>query len=635
MKAPLPQRRHVPEALLQRHFWINYRLEETDDDDGHLAKVPCSPSGYNISAHERSHWTSFGKALSQAKRSGQLGVGFVLSKADPFVGLDFDDCREGTMGFHPAAWQWISQFAGTYQEWTVSGNGARVLVLGTKNGGRCKNEHAPWGGKFEMYDQGRFFAFTGDLVDGAPLDIRPFPSVLPEIEAGLLGNGSEPVSGLGTGPVHEASVPRHDALRDAAASMMVKGVPEEAALAGVEAAGRAMGLDKDRGERVFMAEVKAAVESARKFDTEEQKAIRRERDRRHAKRVVDAEEASLTLPTLPTLSFREELAEPEHPEAYAIDELALEDGNVLIPALRKSGKTTLMFNLVRSLVDGHNFLDRFEVRQVEGSVVVLSYEMPRKTSKRWLNKIGVENQDQVRFWHLKGEPILRFWQPDVQRHVADWLKSVACEVLMIDSAGAASRGLVKNHNDRAQVDAFTAAVDELKKAAGVRESYVVIHMGWAAQTAEDDTAHTLGSEAWEAWPEFIWPFEKDRGDVNTRIMRPFGRRDVDEGDLEPFVVHFNKRTWLLTAGLERSEHREGVGVRAVCEAAVRLPEWCTSTDLRDEIVGVEKDDRSKLILAAEDRGLIERRPEGRSKLCRLTEAGRSLVGASNVRRVGD
>jgi primase-polymerase (primpol)-like protein len=87
------------------------------------------------------------------------GIGFVFSSADPFVGIDLDDCRNPETG-EIAAWaqKIISRVQEGYIEISPSGTGVHIIVEGSvRDGGMRK-------GKVEMYGRGRFFTVTGRVL---------------------------------------------------------------------------------------------------------------------------------------------------------------------------------------------------------------------------------------------------------------------------------------------------------------------------------------------------------------------------------------------------------------------------------------------------------------------------------------
>jgi hypothetical protein len=104
---------------------------------------------------------------------------FALGEDAPYVGLDWDDCRDPSTGMiAPAALEMI-QFFGSYAEVSPSGTGVKMIILGTMptEGGRGKNFRpgTTWDdglGPIEYYRRGRFFALTGWHLAGTPTEIH-------------------------------------------------------------------------------------------------------------------------------------------------------------------------------------------------------------------------------------------------------------------------------------------------------------------------------------------------------------------------------------------------------------------------------------------------------------------------------
>jgi primase-polymerase (primpol)-like protein len=67
---------------------VNWKAIERD---GKLSKPPYQPNGKLAESNNTSTWNLF-SVVEEAAPSYD-GVGFVLTKDDRFVGLDFDDCR--------------------------------------------------------------------------------------------------------------------------------------------------------------------------------------------------------------------------------------------------------------------------------------------------------------------------------------------------------------------------------------------------------------------------------------------------------------------------------------------------------------------------------------------------------------
>ena len=107
--------------------------------DGKPTKVPYTPgTERRASSTELMTWSTFEQALA-AYEVGEPpydGIGFVFCNADPFVGIDLDDCCDPESG-EVAPWA------------------QHIIVEGSvRDGGMRK-------GKVEMYGRGRFFTITG------------------------------------------------------------------------------------------------------------------------------------------------------------------------------------------------------------------------------------------------------------------------------------------------------------------------------------------------------------------------------------------------------------------------------------------------------------------------------------------
>jgi NrS-1 polymerase HBD domain/AAA domain len=111
---------------------------------------------------------SFEAAAGAADLLGASGVGFVFSQSDGFVGVDLDD-----LGPDSGA---IIGTLNSYSERSVSGRGAHVIVRANLNGHARKRR-----GPLEIYEAGRYFAFTGDHLAGAPTTIEGRQAELEEV----------------------------------------------------------------------------------------------------------------------------------------------------------------------------------------------------------------------------------------------------------------------------------------------------------------------------------------------------------------------------------------------------------------------------------------------------------------------
>jgi putative DNA primase/helicase len=135
------------EELAAYRQWVawEYRKQNTQ-------KAPINPHTWrDASPTDSSTWATYDEALFCA--GGNEQVGFVFSADDPFTGIDLDDCiDQGEVA--PWAVE-IVEALHSYTEISPSGTGLKIWVRGRKPRDKCRT------GNIEIYDQERFFTFTG------------------------------------------------------------------------------------------------------------------------------------------------------------------------------------------------------------------------------------------------------------------------------------------------------------------------------------------------------------------------------------------------------------------------------------------------------------------------------------------
>jgi putative DNA primase/helicase len=165
---------NIPEQLTERPQWVCWCLEERDSKP---TKVPyVCETGERASTTDLMTWRTFEDVVMSldTERAATLrvprydGIGFVFSSADPFVGIDLDDCRNPETG-EIAAWaqKIISRVQEGYVEVSPSGTGVHIIVEGAVRAGRTRKKVHLQGkavGQVEMYGHGKFFTVTGRIL---------------------------------------------------------------------------------------------------------------------------------------------------------------------------------------------------------------------------------------------------------------------------------------------------------------------------------------------------------------------------------------------------------------------------------------------------------------------------------------
>ncbi len=181
--------------------WICWKYEVVN---GRETKIPYNPeTNRKASTTDPATWTDYGTASAA---SGYDGVGFVVTKEDPYTGIDLDTCLgpDPPPDPHYAGRQELAVWAteivrdlNSYTEVTPSGTGLRVWIKGKLPFGKHKAYMAPGGATaddhppaVELYDQGRYFTITGKRLSDFPAEIMDRQEELDVLHARLFPSPS-------------------------------------------------------------------------------------------------------------------------------------------------------------------------------------------------------------------------------------------------------------------------------------------------------------------------------------------------------------------------------------------------------------------------------------------------------------
>jgi hypothetical protein len=228
----------------------------------------------------------------------------------------------------------------------------------------------------------------------------------------------------------------------------------------------------------------------------------------------------------PVRSLTAMLAEPDIITRYRIDDVAPVDARIMLSAQYKAGKSTLVGNLIRALVDGEPFLGHFTVNTTASGVVLIDDEMSDNTLRSWLRAQNICNTDRVAdvitlrgnvtAFNLLDEQCLAAW---VQR-----LHDVGCDYLILDCLRPILDSLgLDEHRDAGR---FLVTFDALLTEAGIRDALLIQHMGHANERARGDSRL-------QDWPDAIWRLVREDDDpASPRYFTAYGRDvNVAEGHL--------------------------------------------------------------------------------------------------------
>jgi len=153
---------NIPAELRDLDQWVVWRSVRRGDRPTKLPFNPFNPSSVADTMNPGT-WGDFETALRAVQRDPNLGLGFVFTANDPFIGIDFDaedkvapELRENRAQLVALLMQNPS-----YSEWSPSGKGHHVICKGTLSG----SAHVVRPMQIEVYASGRFFTMTGNVID--------------------------------------------------------------------------------------------------------------------------------------------------------------------------------------------------------------------------------------------------------------------------------------------------------------------------------------------------------------------------------------------------------------------------------------------------------------------------------------
>lgn len=158
----------VPLELKSLRRWVCYKVEIIED--GKTTKRPYNPlNGKLAKVNDSLTWNNFNIAINGCIKYNCHGLGFILG--DGIFGVDLDnhsnenENSENDEEFNKIVEEFISTLD-SYSEYSQSGKGVHIICQGKlPEGARRK-------GNIEMYDKGRFFAFTGNAINNVPINNR-------------------------------------------------------------------------------------------------------------------------------------------------------------------------------------------------------------------------------------------------------------------------------------------------------------------------------------------------------------------------------------------------------------------------------------------------------------------------------
>lgn len=166
---------NIPTELREIPQWIVWKAV---DDPGKQKpkKVPINPkteapamsnnpstwAPYSVAYDFLNEWQGFEHTHVDGKTGADVegvisGLGFVFSAADPYVGIDLDNCFNGNGQLATWALEIVAAMM-SYTEVSPSGKGIHIITRGRLPAGFKR-------GNVEAYFCGRYFTMTGNVYE--------------------------------------------------------------------------------------------------------------------------------------------------------------------------------------------------------------------------------------------------------------------------------------------------------------------------------------------------------------------------------------------------------------------------------------------------------------------------------------
>ncbi|WP_433117117.1 AAA family ATPase [Micromonospora sp. CA-246542] len=251
--------------------------------------------------------------------------------------------------------------------------------------------------------------------------------------------------------------------------------------------------------------------------------------------------------------------------------------NAVLIAQFKTGKTALAMDLARCLVDGEPFLDRFPV--VRSRVGFWSLEVELDELRReFMNPLGIDGEGRMAVWDGVGQPVNILSEPG-KAWTIRWLKQYKVKVWMIDSlAVLAVWAGVNIDKDNDQTRRLFAAIDEIKRQARVKVSFILAHT--PRSEMEEGKERARGASAIDEHAGARWIYTME-GEI--RFLRINGRGVK----LDQTSLMWDEETHRSMAGMagSRGEVTGAEGVETIRAIVYKNPWQFNTKALLREAVG--------------------------------------------------
>ncbi len=290
--------------------------------------------------------------------------------------------------------------------------------------------------------------------------------------------------------------------------------------------------------------------------------------REEAKKTYEAREAEKAYKPVPRVLFHTNTAEtknkPMPDTKWVFEDMAGVGENILIVAKYKTGKTSLLVNIIKSLADGNQLFGKFNVSpEVAGmNFFYWNLEMTERMYQDYIIPLNIQNDFKGPSVHLRGHMLPFMKSPSVFNDIVSILREYRTDVWIIDTWRILCGWNGIDPTDNAAVEELIQYVDAIKHEAGVQTLFVSSHT--PKYTIPGEEASALGAQGLMGWADSYWVLSRDDKDKNIRYLSSEGRHDFA---LDSTRIYYNPATHLITLTDElkadRARHRRDQEARRI------------------------------------------------------------------------
>lgn len=284
--------------------------------------------------------------------------------------------------------------------------------------------------------------------------------------------------------------------------------------------------------------------------------VKEEADRRISDAAMEAVE-------LPSVLTGDALALPREAECWAVTNLLAPKQSVLLTAQKKSGKTTLVLNLIRSLTTGEPFLGEYAPNRPM-RVAYFDMELGAAMASSYIQQLGIP-RDLLFYVDLLGSA--RFLDTRNEALRTRWVRKLMeleIDALIVDPVSPILSAANLDENSTTGVRQLLDSFNTLAESVGCQCGPIVVHhAGWEA------SGRARGSSAFGDWPGAEWNLRKaDPGDPHSRRLFAIQSNRATGGVIHaPRPTEYDHTTRRVTYGEselpfdpKRSQYDEYVGL---------------------------------------------------------------------------